>query len=537
LSGASTGIGALPFKSEANSDSPLCRAAELVLSRLAEQLAGLQAGVLLADREARILRRWAPETSILPKMDRIASAAGSSGSEELIGTNGIGTIVEDRRPHIIVGAEHYADVLTTFTCVGAPIFHPLNRRFEGVVTLNCDASEASPLLTSLIASTAQQIESRLLDLASRRERALLDAFLMANRSGRAIAVVSDEVLLTGPHVARMLCSLDQANVWQQIRDEVNSAGDRGRIVIVQVHDELASLVCTPIQLDDKLVGALVEVITPSQPPSATVSRSSKRWLAGEEQMPGASATWQAVLRLAADLRNADVPVLLAGEPGTGKLKLAETMFADRPRSVIDCYAAPPEDTNWPLSVSAGLPSGAILVVRHVDALTPQVARALSARLDDLASKRLAPRVVATALPPSEWATEGSQRRLLDQLGVVTIELPALRDRRDDIACLIGHFSKRYAGAAPLRFSPAAMRALSHAPWPGNVRQLENLIRGLAASRHAAEITLEALPQGLGAYSAGRSLTMLEQLELDAILEAINRAQGVIRQQDGTRGSP
>lgn len=525
LSGASASVEALPFNSEVNIDNPLCQAAEPVLSRLAEQLAGLEAGVLLADRNARILRRWAPQTSILPKMDRIGSDAGSSASEELVGTNGVGTIVEDRQPHIVVGAEHFADVLATFTCVGAPIFHPLNRKFEGVVTLNCDASEASPLLTSLIASTAQEIQSRLLDLASRRERALLDAFLKASRLRRAAAVVSDEVLLAGPHVIRMLRSLDHASIWQQIRDEVTGHPDRERIVVVQAQDDVASLACRPIRLDDKLVGALVEVITPSTPTPAPGRARPNRWLAGEEQMPGASAAWQAVLRRAVEQRDAEVPLLLVGEPGTGKLKLAETMFADRHTCVIECFTAPPDDTSWPLSVGTGLAPGGVVILRHVDTLTSAAVRALSARLDDLAARRASPRVVATALPPSDWARESSQQRLLDQLGVAVIELPPLHDRRQDITCLVRHFSKRHAGPVPLRFSQGAMRALSQAPWPGNIRQLENLIRGLAATRHAAEIPVEALPQGLGAYSAGRKLTMMEQLELDAILEAIKRAQG------------
>src|ERR1700730_16180083 len=86
LSGASMGVDVLPFQAEAHGDSALCQAAEPVLSRLAEQLSGLAAGVLLSDRNARILRRWAPATSILPKMDRIQADSGTSGSQELART-------------------------------------------------------------------------------------------------------------------------------------------------------------------------------------------------------------------------------------------------------------------------------------------------------------------------------------------------------------------------------------------------------------------------------------------------------------------
>jgi DNA-binding NtrC family response regulator len=129
------------------------------------------------------------------------------------------------------------------------------------------------------------------------------------------------------------------------------------------------------------------------------------------------------------------------------------------------------------------------------------------------------------LTASEWATDGNHRRLLDQLGVVTIELPPLRDRPEDIADLVKHFNEVHAGLTPLRFSHNAMQALARAPWPGNVRQLENLIRGLLATGHAHEITPDLLPNGLGAYSTGRRLTRMEHLEMNAILEAMTTTQG------------
>jgi transcriptional regulator of acetoin/glycerol metabolism len=430
---------------------------------------------------------------------------------------------------MVVGAEHFAEVLVTFTCVGAPIFNPLSRRFEGVVTLNTGASEASPLLTSLIASTAQQIESRLLDLSSRRERELLDAFLIASRSGRAIAVVGDEVLLAGPQVTRMLRSFDQATIWHRIREEVGD-GQRGdQLIVVPAQDAPVSLACTPVRLDGKLIGALVEVVMPgAEPPllrGGHVQDRARDWPEVRERLAGGSPAWRAVIRKAAGLRAGHVPLLLTGEAGTGKLELARTMFAARPAVIADCFTAPVDDLAWSARVTAGLEPGGVLIVRHIDALSPAVARALSARLDDIAELLPSVQVCGTAQLAAGPVTEDSQQRLHDQIGVVTIELPSLRDRRDDIPLLIRHFNKRYGGLAPLRFSQGAIQALSRAPWPGNVRQLENLVRGLAATGHAAEITPDMLPGGLGAYSTGRSLTKMEQLELDAILQMINRAQG------------
>ena len=526
LSGASAGLAVLPFQAEAPHENPLCFAAGPILSRLAQQLSGLQAGVLLADRNARILRRWAPQTDILPKMDRIQSMAGSSCSEELVGTNGIGTIAEDQKRHIVVGPEHFAEMLSTFTCVGAPIFNPLSRKFEGIVTLNSDSTEASPLLTSLIASTAQQIESRLLHNSSRRERALLDAFLVANRSGRAIAVLGDEVLLAGPQVTRMLRSLDQGLVWQQIRDGVGAAAHSERIV-VGTQDGIAALTCTPIRLDGKLIGALVEVIPDDAPAPAAVPSPVEvhPWPQAGTQLPGKSAAWVRVLKRAAQQRNSDVPVLIVGEAGTGKLELAKTMFAERPLTVVDCFAAGPDDAGWARTIAADLPPnwGGVLVLRHVDSLSATVTRALSARLDELAVTAPLVRIVGTALP-SVTPLAADQRRLIEQIGVVTIEVPAVRERREDIPEILARLNSLHGGSRPLRFSRPAMQALSRAPWPGNVRQIETLVRGLLATVRGAEVTPDMLPDGLG-HSAGRRLTKMEELQLNAIVETIHRADG------------
>ena len=81
----------------------------------------------------------------------------------------------------ISGPEHLADALRPFTCVGVPVHHPITRRLEGVITLSCRATSGNPLLTPLMTSTAQEVESRLLAQATTSERQLLDAYLVADR--------------------------------------------------------------------------------------------------------------------------------------------------------------------------------------------------------------------------------------------------------------------------------------------------------------------------------------------------------------------
>lgn len=550
LSGAKADAPTLNHQDDTVADSPLCRAAEPVLARLAERFTGLRAGVLLADRDARILRRWvAPDSGILPQMDRIFSIAGSSGSEQYIGTNGIGTVAEDRRARMVVGPEHFAEALSGFTCVGAPIHNPLTHKLEGVVTLNSDVDSASPLLTPLMTSTAQEIEHRLLDQVSMRERMLLDTFLTANRSGGSVAVVGEDVFMAGPRAARLLEGVDHALIWQCVSEAV-AAHRSSRAIFLPTGPRVVALRCSPLMADGRLAGALIEVDEGKDlagPPTtgpltkptsrrvgqgrlAAQSRVSPHsdWPEGPELLPGQSAAWENVLRTAAANRASSLPLVVSGEPGTGKLSLLRAMYAgtDRVLHAFDCMAAADDRSAWLSRVRAAATtdSGSVVVLRHLEVLDERSATALSALVDEVADHEAPPRLVAT-LATAEWPAEGAVRRLLDQLAVARIELPALRQRREDVKDLIAHFVALHAAPGALRISQGALVALNRAPWPGNVRELESVVRGLIAVPGHGEVTVEMLPSGLGQYSSRRELTTMEQVELDAIISAIKRAQG------------
>jgi len=544
LSGASADAEIMPSET-GNPESSLCAAAEPVLARLAERLSGLHAGVLLSDRNARILRRWAPQSSILPQMDKVGSNVGSSGSESLLGTNGIGTVVEERRPHIVVGAEHYASILTSFTCVGAPIRHPLTHKFVGVVTLNSGVDAASPLLVPLITGTAQEIEQRLLEQASQPERMLLDTFLTSNRSGAACAVVGEDVFMASPKAARLLDGVDHAVIWQQVSDVVSVRrfsvllGDSARVVAVR---------CTPLMLDGKRAGALltveadpdlvgaaprsVQARAVSFPPASVLrhDESGRSWTPGPDVLPGHSAAWLTVLQSAASLVGMRGPVTVFGEPGTGKLSLLRSMFACPVApldgsQVIDCAMAV-EDSTTLLSIRRAVEAdGPCVVLRHLDTLREDVAGALSALLAELGVDVGPTRMAATANPLSLWPATSAHRRLLDQLAVGRIELPPLRERREDIRGIIAALMQRRAPEEHLRFSPAALLVLTRAHWPGNLHQLESVLRGLIAFAAGREVTVEMLPREFDLYARRRELSIMEQLELDAIISAITRAQG------------
>ncbi|MEE4270286.1 MAG: sigma-54 dependent transcriptional regulator [Thermoanaerobaculales bacterium] len=138
----------------------------------------------------------------------------------------------------------------------------------------------------------------------------------------------------------------------------------------------------------------------------------------------------------------------------------------------------------------------------------------------------------------QMVADGSFRQdLFYRLVVFPIELPALRDRRDDIPLLVDHFIEKYArdtGKRVTGIEPTAIAALKAHEWPGNVRELENVIHRSLLVAEGSEITADDLPAGLGSRSADPGATSsapisvamsLEELEKAAIEKALKRHEG------------
>src|SRR5262249_30878968 len=102
--------------------------------------------------------------------------------------------------------------------------------------------------------------------------------------------------------------------------------------------------------------------------------------------------------------------------------------------------------------------------------------------------------------------EGKFREdLYYRLNVIRIDLPPLRERKEDIPVLVAHFCQKYArpGQKPPRVSPEAMKQLEDCGWPGNVRQLENAIERACITARDGEIRLANLPPDVGRRADGK----------------------------------
>jgi len=207
---------------------------------------------------------------------------------------------------------------------------------------------------------------------------------------------------------------------------------------------------------------------------------------------GRTPAMQALYRLVARVMNTDLAVLITGESGTGKSLIARAIhdFSDR-RSLpfVVAGAADLATMEGPATILSRARGGSILF-DEVGDLDEEAQARIVRMLDSFTDN--APRIMATSQADLAAKLENGTFRqdLFYRLGGVTLAVPSLRERVDDIPLLATHFLARAErdGLPLRRFSSEAMDLVRAYSWPGNVRQLENTIRRLVVTATEEEIT-------------------------------------------------
>jgi hypothetical protein len=187
-------------------------------------------------------------------------------------------------------------------------------------------------------------------------------------------------------------------------------------------------------------------------------------------------------------------VLITGERGSGKLALARAIAALRGVEPIVVEAVDAEvlgPTDWLREVSKtldGLSEESVVIVTHLERLGADTLEALSGLLDDRPVPSLGTAVLADA--------SRSEAFTFDPAGIFTgrLHIPALRHRLEDLAPLARHLDARH-GSGRLVWSTNALQVMQRYFWPGNAREVEQLVKGLHSRLSpTAEVTPNHLPE-------------------------------------------
>jgi len=229
--------------------------------------------------------------------------------------------------------------------------------------------------------------------------------------------------------------------------------------------------------------------------------ASEQNKASDLPLVGHTAAMQGLYRLVARVMNTNMPVLITGESGTGKSLIARAIhdFSDRrSQPFVVVSGVDLEDMDGPSAALARAKGGSLLF-DEVGDLSDTAQGRIVRMLDALGDT--APRIMATSQTDlMDRLDSGTFRQdLFYRLGGVTLHVPALRERVDDIPLLAEHFLTRVAreGAPLRRMSPPALDLIRAYSWPGNVRQLENAIRRLVFTATGDDISRTEVEGVLG----------------------------------------
>jgi DNA-binding NtrC family response regulator len=273
-------------------------------------------------------------------------------------------------------------------------------------------------------------------------------------------------------------------------------------------------------------------------------RELRRSDSASKELVFASEAMRRLIDTVDRVADSDASVVLLGESGTGKELLARRLHRQSPRAggplvAVNCAAIPRDLLESELfghrkgaftgavSDRQGRfeqASGGTLFLDEIAEmpleLQPRLLRVLQERaVDVVGGNRPVPvdiRIVAaTNRDLGRLVAEGRFREdLFYRLSIVTLEIPPLRDRREDIAPLAEFFLNRFAPNRALQLSPELLRRLEAHAWPGNVRELENTCQRLALLAQDERLSPELLPPDFGRpLAAGTELLPGVRLQL------------------------
>ncbi len=498
----------------------LCRHALPVMEVLHEQIVNTHSMVILTDARGLILHAVG-DPDFLQKAERVALKPGVLWSEESKGTNAIGTALTDRRATLVHGGEHFLSVNRFLTCSCAPISDP-HGNVIGALDVSGSQESYHAHTMALVRMSTQMIENHLfvdwfgealrIHFHARPEflGTLVEGIAAFSEDGRLLAVNSSGAFQLGLHPEELsthsLSSLFGVGVGALLeRCRASSPGllrlDLRSGVAVAARAEFRA---RPVVLPAG--GPAPQAARPVGDRPDGAARGTKDQPTLEDLDSGDPAV-AAVIGKVRRVQRHGISILILGETGTGKELLAraihqESARRDRPFVAVDCGALPEplveaelfgyEEGAFTGARRRGNPgklmlaNGGTLFLDEIGdmplALQTRLLRALQERaVQPLGGCRALPVDVAVICATHRDLKSMVQRAefredLYYRLNGLVVRLPPLRERQD-LETLVSRILRREcASCGPMELTPDTLALFRRYGWPGNIRQLTNVLR-------------------------------------------------------------
>jgi transcriptional regulator of acetoin/glycerol metabolism len=488
-----------------------------IMEHVFEQIRDSGSMVILADADGLLLETVG-DADFVGRADRVALSAGASWDENLRGTNAIGTALREEKPLAVLGSEHFLEYNGFLTCCASPIFGP-DGRLIGVLDISGDYRSQQRHTLGLARLSSAVVEKRLFESAHGRDILVCfhsradylgsptEGMAAVTPDGQVLAINRNGTDILGIRLVdavrrdfSMVFESNLSSLVDRLRHSPQSSAEihvNGKTIHLQLRGQLPPLAVAGRVFDE----------APAPGPARRPQGGSAPCLTLDTLNTG-DARLQAVIDRTRRLLGRDIPILIQGESGAGKEMFAKAFHNSGPRRdaafvALNCASIPETLIESELF---GYQGGAFTGARKEGApgkiqqahggtlfldeigdmplnLQARLLRVLQERcVTPLGSTRSIPvdisLLCATHRKLREEVARGRFREdLYYRLNGMSVTLPALRERTD-IRALVAKLAadETASRGTPVHFSAGALHAIEGYDWPGNIRQLFNVIR-------------------------------------------------------------
>ncbi|MFY9187789.1 MAG: sigma 54-interacting transcriptional regulator [bacterium] len=552
------------------------------LSSLYSILEGSGFAVMLVDSDGVVLEVQGDSSVLTASRLGLNFVPGAVWNEETVGNTAVGTALREGVAVQMAGNEHFCQAHHPWACSAAPILAP-HGTVCGVINVSGTLQQVHPHTLGMVVAAARAIENGLATYQATEELRLQhkyqEAIVESMSDGFLTIDVNGFITYMNATGGRILGVDPKTAVGKFIADIVDfkpvilsvletGQGYVDKEFMVKTGTGLKHFIKTAIPIRDE-DGNLTGVVD--------TFREIKRVRKMVNRMVGAQANFSFndiigqspvlmdSIRLAKIAAQSSSNVLIEGESGTGKELFAQAIhnassYCDGPFVAINCAALPRELIESELfgyeegaftGASRGgrpgkfeLASGGTIFLDEIGDMPLDMQAKLLRVLQERRVLRLGGRhyiscdvriIVATNKNLVQEVERGNFRRdLYYRLNVLSIVIPPLRQRGADLELLVQHLThkiSRQLDREVRSFSPGALEILRSFSWPGNVRQLENMVERAVNIAQNSEVTTEEVMRLFDQQQAPASVAekplSIEEVEQLAIERALKTADGNI----------
>lgn len=540
------------FKARLDENELLVRIAYPYLVKFYECLHGTNHQFMLADKDGCQLK-VINEGDVLNEMTATKGFTnGKMYSEEATGTNGIGTALVLEKPVMIRGPEHFHILFDNVACYGAPIYDPANHRLIGCINITGPLECYEPMIMGMLGAAVSGIEK---EFELTKVNSMLN-FTSDSSSAGILLVDRNRKIIHFNKAARELLKLGKADLAEKSIDGIAAGGTLPQI-FADLDKSASNVECTLINKNGVSIDLCISIAPQSEGISsfkATLIKLESQLAVHRltNQMAGFFAlyTFDSIAGTSSGINNVkelgkmaaklDTPVLITGEPGTGKEILAqaihnESRFKDGPFVTVHCGTVPKaklDDDLWGyesdpriLGKERGKPGkieladGGTLFLSDIDSMPLEAQIRFLNFLKTGQFMRAGGKYPKTANIRIIGASKTNLLSLVEKkmfrsdlyymLSTFNIIIPPLRERPEDVMILSQKYAEQYnTSKQPVTFDKESTEALMTYQWQGNMRQLESVIESAVNSAKKSVIRLPNLPLDLiNEYYSSRQKTV------------------------------